>query len=168
MTPFETDRLRLRKPRLDDADFLIKLMNDPDYYKNIGDRGIRTREDAEKYVRERLLPSYEKYGYGIVIVELKSSGQPIGFSGLVKRDSLEYADVAIAILRAHWGQGLATEAARGSLEWARKLGMKTVFGLTAPHNTTSMHILEKVGLKKMGELLLPDFPTPSTHFRIDF
>lgn len=165
---FETERLNLRKPELRDAEFLIQLMNDPDYYKNIGDRGIRTVEDAERYIRERLWSGYEKHGYGIVIVEMKTTRQPIGFSGLVKRDSLEFADVAIAILREHWGTGYATEAARGSLEWARKLGMQTVFGLTAPHNKTSMHILEKIGLKNLGELLLPDFPTPSTFFRIDF
>lgn len=86
MVVCETGRLRLRRLSADDAAFALELLSDPDYIRNIADRGVRTREDAERYILSGPVASYEQYGCGLYRVELRESGLPIGTCGLLRRD----------------------------------------------------------------------------------
>src|SRR5438105_8377447 len=84
----ETDRLQLRLLSIDDAEFILRLLNEPSFIKNIGDRGVRTLDDAREYILKGPIASYEKFGFGLWMVETRSEAAPIGICGLLKRDVL--------------------------------------------------------------------------------
>jgi len=123
----ETDRLRLRRLSVDDADakFILRLLNEPSFIQNIGDRGVRTIEDARAYILQGPVASYEKFGFGLLLVEQKESGLAIGMCGLLKRDVLEHIDIGYALLPEFWSQGYALESASAVMSYVRvKLGAK--------------------------------------------
>src|SRR4051812_23578796 len=104
MKVLETDRLILRHLSEADAPFMLELMNEPDFHRFVGDRGLRTTADAGAYLAEKILPSYERFGFGFYLVELKSGGTAIGICGLIKRDTLEWVDVGFSFLEGHRGK----------------------------------------------------------------
>ena len=144
----ETDRLRLRRLSVDDADakFILRLLNEPSFIQNIGDRGVRTIEDARAYILQGPVASYEKFGFGLLLVEQKESGLPIGMCGLLKRDVLEHIDIGYALLPEFWSQGYALESASAVMSYAReKLGAKRVLAVVNADNQSSIRLLEKMG-----------------------
>ena len=94
----ETPRLALHRLTTDDADFILELLNEPSFLRYIGDKGVRTREDACQYILAGPMASYDRFGFGLYRVERKDSGEPIGMCGLLKRESLEDVDVGFAFL----------------------------------------------------------------------
>jgi RimJ/RimL family protein N-acetyltransferase len=153
----ETQRLRLRRVTPDDAAFVLELLNEPAYIRNIGDRGLRSVDDAARYIVERFMASYEEHGFGLYAVERKEGGAPLGISGLVRRASLPHVDIGYAFLSRHWGQGYAVEAAQAVLQHARHdLGLKRLLAITAPDNEPSMALLRKIGLRFEKLLTLPE------------
>jgi RimJ/RimL family protein N-acetyltransferase len=148
MKVLETDRLVLRRMSVDDAEFELRLLNEPSFLRFIGDRGVRTLEDARAYILKGPVDMYERLGFGLYITELKGEGTPIGICGLVKRDFLEDVDIGFAFLPEFWGQGYASEAAAAVMEHAKgALGLKRVVAITNPENHSSIRLLEKLGLK---------------------
>ncbi|MBF8247574.1 MAG: acetyltransferase family protein [Bacteroidetes bacterium] len=148
MNIIETDRLVLRKLTLDDAKFILDLLNQPSFIQFIGDRGVRTLGDARDYLSKRLISSYERFGFGLYLTLLKESDIPIGICGLVKRESLEDVDVGFAFLPQYWSKGYAFESASAVLASARDtLVLKRIVGITTPDNQSSIKVLEKMRLK---------------------
>lgn len=148
MKVLETDRLILRQMSVDDADFMLGLMNDPSWLRFIGDRGVRTREDARAYILKGPIDMYDRLGFGMYLTELKEEGVPIGICGLVKRDFLADVDIGFALLPAFWGQGYAYEAAAAVMERGKAvLGLKRIVAITNPENQSSIKLLEKLGFK---------------------
>ncbi len=146
MTILETDRLRLRKLSTDDAEFILRLLNEPSFIQNIGDKGVRTRDDARSYILNGPVASYEKFGFGLWLVETRDSATPIGMCGLLKRDALEDVDIGYALVPEFWSRGYALESASAVLSHASKtLGMKRVVAITDPDNQSSIRLLEKMG-----------------------
>ncbi len=144
----ETARLRLRHLTADDADFIVELLNEPAFIRNIGDRGVRTAEDARGYIAKGPVASYERHGFGLCAVELKDTGTPIGICGLLKRDTLEHVDIGFAFLSGYWSKGYAVEAAAAALDYGRdRVGLPRVVAITVPHNEPSIRVLEKIGLR---------------------
>ena len=144
----DTDRLRLRQISVDDADFILQLLNEPSFIQNIGDRGVRTQDDARSYILKGPVASYEKHGFGLWLVEAKESGAPIGICGLIKRDVLADVDVGYALLPQFWSQGYALESASAVLSYAReKLGLKRVLAVVNSDNHSSIRLLEKIGFQ---------------------
>ena len=144
----ETDRLRLRLLSLDDAEFILRLLNEPSFIQHIGDRGVRTVDDARGYILKGPVTSYEKFGFGLWMVETRSTATPIGICGLLKRDVLEDVDIGYALLPEFWSQGYALEAAAGVMSYAsEKLGLKRVVAVTNSDNQSSIRLLEKMGFK---------------------
>lgn len=155
MKILETERLSLRHVNTDDAEFILALLNEPAYIQNIGDRGIRTLEQAKKYILDRLISSYEKHGFGLYLVELKKTGEATGICGLVKREGLDDVDVGYGFLPTFWGKGYATESVLALKKYAKNaVGLKRVAGIVAPDNQGSIRVLEKAGLmyEKMVKL----------------
>jgi RimJ/RimL family protein N-acetyltransferase len=147
----QTERLELREYTLKDAPFIFKLMNSDGWLKNIGDRNIKTIEDAEAYMQKNYLSSYEKHGFGPYLVSLKEEGTPIGSSGLYKRDNLDFPDVGFAFLPEFGNKGYAFESAQAVMKYAaEKLKLQTVVGITLPENTSSVKLLKKLGLSEIG------------------
>jgi len=158
VTGLRTERLTLTPPTSDDAPFVLELLNDPGWIANIGDRGVRTLEAARAYIGER----FAKTPWFVV---RDSRGHPLGMCGLVERDGLDCPDIGYAFLQRHSGQGYATEAARAVLAFARgTLGHPKIAAITAPHNTPSQRVLEKIGLKFVQMIDLPGHDAPSAYF----
>lgn len=144
----ETARLNLRHLSTDDASFILELLNDPSFIQNIGDRGVRTLADAEAYILKGPVASYEKNGFGLDLVILKETGEPIGICGLIKRDTLEDVDIGYALLPKFWSKGYAVEAALAVMEFGQKvMGLKRIVAITVPQNQGSIRVLEKIGFK---------------------
>jgi RimJ/RimL family protein N-acetyltransferase len=142
----ETERLRLRRLSIDDAEFILRLLNEPSFIQHIGDRGVRTLEDARQYVLKGPVASYEKFGFGLWLVETKSDGVPIGICGLLKRDVFEDADIGYALLPEFWSQGYALESASAVMSYAREtLGSKQLLAVVNADNQSSIRLLEKMG-----------------------
>jgi RimJ/RimL family protein N-acetyltransferase len=144
----ETDRLVLRRLSLEDAEFILKLVNEPSWLRFIGDRGVRTIEDARDYIAKGPVSSYERHGFGLYLTELTSDGVPIGICGLIKRESLEDVDIGFAFLPAFWGKGYAYESATAVMAFAeRALGLKRVVAIVSSDNYSSIKVLEKLGFQ---------------------
>ncbi len=156
MTILETERLTLRKITVDDAAFMLDLLSQPSFIQFIGDRGVRTLDDAREIIEERYLTAYERLGFGIYLTLLRDTSIPIGICGLVKRNGLDDVDIGYAFLPRYWSKGYASEAALAVLAYARgTLGMKRILGITTPDNTSSIRVLEKIGLKFERMIRLP-------------
>ena len=157
MSLLETDRLVLRNLSADDADFILDLLNQPSFVKNIGDKGVRTNADAVRYIQNGPVASYEQFGFGLYLVELKGSGIPIGICGLLKRESLPDVDVGFAFLPQFWSQGYAVESASAVMKHGRNvLGIGRIVAITAPENYGSIKVLERIGLKFERRIRLSD------------
>ena len=147
MTPIETQRLTISRITLDDAPFIMRLMNDPQYLKFIGDRHIRTLKDAEQYLYKGPISSYQKYGFGLFLTRLRAAGTPMGICGLLKRDFLTDVDIGFAFLPEFRGQGYAKEACRAVIDAGRKhFGFKRIVAIVKPDNQKSIALLKKIGL----------------------
>ena len=157
MQVLETDRLLLRHFSTSDVEFVIRLLNEPSFIEHIGDKGVRTVEEANEYLLEGPLNSYERFGYGLNLVELKETGARIGMCGLVRRDSLDNADIGYAFLEQHWGNGYAMESVEAVLTHAREtLGLGRIVAIVTPGNSSSINLLEKVGLTFERNIRLSD------------
>lgn len=147
----ETDRLVLRHLVPDDAGFYFRQVNEPSWIAHIGDRQVRSLQDAESQIRSRIVASYTQHGFGMYLVELKASGTPIGLCGLLKRDLLPDPDIGFALLEAHCGRGYAQEAARAVLDQAfRTLGLPRLLAITSPGNDRSGKLLDQLGFRFQG------------------
>jgi RimJ/RimL family protein N-acetyltransferase len=144
----ETERLILRQFTTDDIEFIFEQVNEPSWIQNIGDRGVRTLDDARAYILNGPAASYAKNGFGLWLVTLKETGESIGMCGLIKRDTLEDVDIGYAFLPRFWGKGYAVEAARAVKDYAKEvIGLKRLVAIVDPANESSIRVLEKIGLK---------------------
>lgn len=142
----ETDRLWLTKLMPTDAPFILRLLNEPTFIENIGDRGVRTLEDAEAYILNGPVASYARFGFGLYLVESRGTGEAMGMCGLLKREALEDVDIGYAFLPEFCGQGYAREAATAVLHHAHQvLGLPRIVAIVSPHNQPSIRLLEKIG-----------------------
>ena len=148
MRVLETERLILRRLSDEHAAFILQLLNEPSFLRNIGDKGVRTKADALEYIRTGPISSYERFGFGLYLVELKETGASIGLCGLVKRETLKHVDVGFAFLPAFWSKGYATEAAFAVVTYGKDvLGLNRIVAITTPDNLGSIRVLEKLGLR---------------------
>ena len=157
MIVLETDRLILRRLAPEDAAFTLELLNEPAYLQFIGDRGVRSLEDARAYLSNGPIASYARFGHGLYLAVLKEGGVPIGMCGLIKRESLADVDVGYAFLPQYWSQGYASEATAAVMDYGRRtLGLKRIVAIVAPENYRSIKLLEKLGLQFEQMIRLSD------------
>ena len=150
-----TQRLVLRQFKASDADFVAKLLNTETFIRYIGDRGIRTAEDAEKYIAERIVSSYDANGFGMYLVALNDSDTSIGMCGLVKREELDSPDIGFAFLPEFEGKGYAYEAAMAVLKKDMlEYRLETVLAVTLLDNEKSNALLVKLGFRLRGKTSL--------------
>ena len=148
MTVIETARLRLREFTPKDAAFVLRLLNEPSFLRYIGDRGVRSLDDAKRYIADGPIAGYARFGYGLMRVERKSDGATVGMCGVLKRDTLPDPDIGFSFLPEHWSQGYALESARAVMRHAREfLGLGRIVAITTQDNEPSMRLLEKLGFR---------------------
>ena len=120
MKILETERLIVRELVESDAEFILDLLNQPSFIKYIGDRNVRTADEAKDFIETRYRKSYEDNGYGLYLVELKTPDSrlqtAVGICGFVKRDNFQYADIGFAFLPQFEKQGYAFESASALME----------------------------------------------------
>jgi RimJ/RimL family protein N-acetyltransferase len=144
----ETDRLILRWMSADDAPFILELVNEPSWLRFIGDRGVRTLDDARDYIRKGPVDMYARLGFGLYVTERKADGVPIGICGLLKRESLEDVDLGFANLPRFRGKGYAYESASAVMAYGHSvLALKRIVAVTSPGNDPSVRLLEKLGFR---------------------
>jgi ribosomal-protein-alanine N-acetyltransferase len=167
VTVLETERLILREVEEADAPFVLELLNSPGFLENIGDRGVRTEDEARAYIVERVIGSYRQHGFGMWLTIQKLDDTAVGLAGLVKRDGLDVPDVGYAFAPRVWGQGYAQEAAAGVLAHARgPMGIPKLAAITTLENFASMAVLRKIGFTYQGTIQLPGIDRESTHFTV--
>lgn len=165
MSVCETERLQLRLFTLDDAAFVLTLLNEPSFLENIGDKGVRTLADAREYLRNGPLLSYEQNGFGLYLVALRDTVMPMGMCGLLKREGLDDPDIGYAFLPQFWSHGYAIEAATAVMKYAQEtLGRKRIVAITKPDNQASIRVLEKLGFTFTKLVKLPGATTENRLF----
>lgn len=156
MKILSTDRLTISRFTLEDASFIRELMNDKDWIQNIGDRGIRTNQDAENYIKDRFFKSYKENGFGFYLLRLKSSNERIGTAGLVDREGIEGIEIGYGMLPAYRGKGYAFEATKAIMHYAKNnLNISEIVAIVNPDNVKSIVLLEKLGLHYTKMVQLP-------------
>lgn len=169
MIVLETSRLVLRHLTLNDAPFMVELLNEPSFLRFIGDRGVKSLQDARQYLLKGPIASYERFGFGLNLTFLKETGDPIGMCGLLKRETLPDVDVGFAFLPAYWRKGYAFESGSAILAHGReRFGLKRIVAITSPDNLASIGVLEKMGLKFEAIIRLGDDPREVKLFAIEF
>jgi [ribosomal protein S5]-alanine N-acetyltransferase len=153
----ETERLLLREITRDNAEFILDLLNQPSFKKFIGDRGVRTAEQACGYIDTRFTKSYHDNGFGLYLVELKADATSIGVCGFVKRDSLPDADIGFALLPQYERKGYAFESADAVMRYGKEaLKLPRVLAITTLDNESSSSLLHKIGFAFEREIELGD------------
>jgi RimJ/RimL family protein N-acetyltransferase len=145
-TILETPRLLLRRLSEDDAPFMLAILNDEAFLRFIGDRNVRTEDEARAYIRNGALASYEANAYGLYLVESKEHGAPVGLCGVLRRDILPDPDLGFAFRAEHRSRGYGKEAAAATLEYARHtLGFPRIAAIVSPENAASLRLLHGLG-----------------------
>ena len=153
MTPLDTARLTIRPFTLEDAPFIVRLLNEPSFFEFIGDKGVRTLEQAEAYLREGPLASHALRGHGLCMVQDRVTGAPMGMCGLIKRDTLPEVDLGYAFVPEFWGLGHAREAAAACVAWGRRtLGLRSLLAIVSPGNAASIRLLTALGFVPNGRM----------------
>jgi RimJ/RimL family protein N-acetyltransferase len=143
----ETERLTLREVSTDDADFILRLLNEPSFLRFIGDKGVRNLQDARQYILNGPIASYNQNGFGLYLVVLKSMNTSIGMCGLIKRETLADVDIGFAFLPEFWNKGYALESATAVFSYGKDvLKLPRIVAITNKDNVTSGKLLERLGL----------------------
>jgi len=165
---FETERLLLKPTSKEDAKFFFELQNTPTWIKYIGDRNIKTIEDAKEFITTKITPQLEKLGYSNYTVIKKSDNSKIGSCGLYDRDGLDGIDIGFAFLPKYQNKGYAYETANKIKNIAStEFGIHKLYAVTTKENIPSQKLLEKLGLKLSGAIKLPDDTKESLLFKMD-
>ena len=148
MTILETERLILRSLTVHDAEFILTLLNEPAFLRYIGDKQVRSLEDARQYILNGPIASYERHGLGPLLVQLRESHTPVGMCGVLKREELPAPDIGFAFLSGFRNKGFAFEAAGAVLEDAReRLGLERIVAITTLDNESSIRLLQRLGFR---------------------
>ena len=148
MSQLETQRLLLRRLNVDDAPFILTLLNEPSFLRYIGDKKVRDLDGARQYILNGPVASYDRNGFGLNLVELNESHTPIGICGLLKRDELPHPDIGFALLPDFWSKGFAFEAATAVLQDGReRLSLEHILAITSLDNEASINLLQRLGFR---------------------
>jgi len=157
MKSYETERLILKPAEVQDANFFLELYNMPSFIQYIGDRNLRTKEDAENYITSRFLPQIEKLGFGNYVVILKEDNTKIGAVGIFEREGLDVLDIGFSFLEKYEGKGYAYESANKLKEVAATdFGVHKISAITTKDNFSSQKLIERLGLKFQKMVTIPE------------
>lgn len=157
MKNYETERLILKPADLEDADFFLELYNLPSFIKHIGDRNLRTKEHAEKYISNRFLPQIEKLGFGNYVVIHKELNEKIGAVGVFVREGIDVPDIGFSFFPDFEGKGFAYESAVNLMEIVKtEFGVEKLSAMTSDENLSSQKLIERLGLQFKKYVIFPD------------
>lgn len=164
---FETERLILRPTTPEDARLVYEIFNTPKFKEFIGERNVSNEEDALKYLEEKTFPQIERLGYGNYTVILKDNGAKIGNCGLYDREGLKGVDIGFSYLPEYYGKGYGYEAAVVLRDAAfQEFGLEEIGAITTKENIVSQKLIEKLGLKFIRIINIPNDPEDLLYYRI--
>ena len=150
----ETTRLQMREFCPEDLDAVYEFSRNAEVSRYTGDQGlVKNKQDAAAIIKEIWLAEYKKYGYARYALIHKADDKVIGFCGVKYNPNLlgpgiGCPDIGYRMLPKYWGQGLASEAVKACLNYARKeLGLCRIIGEVAEENIASNKLLLKLGFK---------------------
>ena len=154
---FETERLKLRAWQEADLQPFAQLNADQDvmrYFPSV--LTLKQSDDLAHKFQSLIL----EHGWGFWAVELKATGQFIGFTGLnAQPEQFIFSpcvEIGWRLAKPYWHQGYATEAAKACLQFAfNTLKLNEVVAFTAVHNTASEHVMQRLGMQAMYEFNHP-------------
>ncbi|MFK5879293.1 MAG: GNAT family N-acetyltransferase [Flavobacteriaceae bacterium] len=161
----ETERLFIKELTVKDAPFFYHLVNDPDWLRFISDRNVNSIADAKDYLIAKIIPSYEKFGFGFYLVKTKNGTHSIRIAGLIDREGMEHVELGFAFLPKYRGKGYAYEARKEIMSYAStELKIEPLVAITDLENIKSAKLLEHLGFRFDKNIQLPDFEKPSKLF----
>lgn len=165
----QTSRLLLKPFSAEDANFVLDLYNSPKFLKFVGDRNIRTEEDAIKFIKEKMISQMRKLGFGNYVIINKETGEKLGGVGIFARENVEVMDIGFSLLPQYHGFGYAFEAATLLIKYVReKFGLKKVSAITMGENSASRNLIEKLGLTYKKKIYLPNDSEELMYFEKTF
>lgn len=151
MVNLQTQRLIVRRLTVEDAEFILTLLNEPSFLRYIGDKKVRNLDDARQYILNGPVASYEQHGFGLCLVELRESRTSIGMCGILKRAELPDPDIGFALLSDFWNKGFGFEAATAVLNDAHeRLKLQRILAITSLDNDASINLLQRLGFRFEG------------------
>ncbi|SFE40599.1 Protein N-acetyltransferase, RimJ/RimL family [Chitinophaga sp. CF118] len=155
----KTERLIISELTIQDAPFVLTLLNTPTWIQYIGDRGIKNIDEARNYLLNGPIASYKQRGFGLYLIKLKEGNIPIGMSGLIKREGLDNVDIGFALHPDYARKGYAFECADAIMKYAREvLKIPVIVAITTEDNASSISLLKKIGLQYKEMVILPGNP----------
>lgn len=152
---------------LGDAAFVLRLLNTEGFLTHIGDKGVRSLEQAQDYLRSGPLASYATHGHGLMKLVRRDTGDALGALGLLRREGLDHPDLGYALLPEHAGRGYARAGARLALEDGhRRLGLATILAVVKAGNARSIRLLEALGFVDDGWVRLHADEPEDRRFRV--
>ena len=156
---FETERLIIKPTTEDDAAFILALVNSPKWLQNIGDRNVRTLDDASAYITNKAVAQRDRLGYSNFTLIRKKDQVKLGTCGLFDREGIEGVDIGFALLPAFEKQGYAYEAASKIIELAvKEFAIEKISAITLKENVASQALLKKIGLTFSKFIFIPNDP----------
>ncbi|MFC9183375.1 GNAT family N-acetyltransferase [Streptomyces globisporus] len=155
----ETPRLILRRWRADDVVPMAAVNVDPQVMRWIGDGSVRDEQQTRRGI-EAMEREWDSQGFGLFAVEIRSTGELAGFTGLSVPDFmlelLPAVEIGWRLGRAHWGQGLATEAAAAAVRFGfEDCGVGRIVSIAQLGNGASERIMTKLGMHPVRETVDP-------------
>ncbi|QIY91711.1 GNAT family N-acetyltransferase [Chryseobacterium gallinarum] len=153
---YETERLIIRPMSLEDKELIFRLYNSPKFIQYIGDRNIKSVEDAANYIKNRFLPQFERLGFGNYLVMTKEGNEKIGGVGIFEREGLDIVDIGYSLLEEFEGKGYAYEAAQKVKSIGmEEFGLAKISAIISKDNLSSQKLIEKLGFVFKKYVTLP-------------
>ena len=150
MTVLATPRLQLRPFTLADHEAHARIYSDAEVmrYMPRGPMTLAAARQASQAVLTHFIKHWAEHAFGVWAVMDKATGTLLGQCGLRFLPEINEVEVLYLLARAHWGQGLASEAARAALAYGfDQVGLDRIIALTKPENTASRRVMEKLGMQ---------------------
>lgn len=162
-TQLETDRLIIREVKITDVNDLFEMDSNPNVHKYIERKPLKTIEEEEKVVNI-LQNQYKQNGIGRWALELKKTGEVIGWAGFkFYSESLNshknFYELGYRLKEKHWGKGYTTEACKKILEYGfNEFSLTFACALIDERNTASKNVAQKLGFKYINTFIYNEIP----------
>ena len=155
----DTGRLLLRRFQPDDLEAFYQLCSRPEIIRYAQAAPIASREAALEYMKSAPFHDYATYGYGRFACVWKPTGAVIGFSGIKYVAEIAETELGYRFFEEYWGLGLATEAGRASIEFARAVvGLRRLVAMVHPDNVASARVVTKLGFAREKRMRYSGLP----------
>ncbi|HSH00855.1 MAG TPA: GNAT family N-acetyltransferase [candidate division Zixibacteria bacterium] len=142
----ETERLILREFEYRDTDFLHELFGDPEFFAFLAGKVKKTRDETEAMITRMREGMYAAHGCGLWLIQLKETGEPVGYCGYLIQEigGEKLHEIAYGLHKDYRGQGYCVEAARGCKEWGvETLGLTRIVSIVHVDNHPSARVAER-------------------------